>query len=438
MPLFIVAIGVALLLLLMIGFKINGFISLVLVSLFVAIGEGMPLDKVVKSIEGGVGGTLGHMALVVGFGAMIGNLIAESGAAQRISTTLIDKFGKKNVQWALLITGFVVGIAMFYEVGFVLLIPIVFTVCATAELPLLYVGVPMAAALSVTHGFLPPHPGPTAIASVYGADISKVLLYGIIISIPTVIIAGPVFSKFLKRFEKEPPKGLFNPKVFKDEEMPSFATCIFTALVPLVLMGVSAISEMTLPKASYARVVIKFIGDPVIAMLISVFIAIYSLGLARGKKMPEIMKVVSDSISSVAMILLIIGGGGALKQVLIDSGVGNYIATLMAGSNISPLVLAWLIAAILRLALGSATVAAMTTAGIILPIIGASGANPALMVLATGAGSLIFSHVNDPGFWIFKEYFNLTIGETLASWSVMETIISVFGLVGVLVINLFL
>lgn len=438
MPLFIVAIGVALLLLLMIGFKINGFISLVLVSLFVAIGEGMPLDKVVKSIEGGVGGTLGHMALVVGFGAMIGNLIAESGAAQRISTTLIDKFGKKNVQWALLITGFVVGIAMFYEVGFVLLIPIVFTVCATAELPLLYVGVPMAAALSVTHGFLPPHPGPTAIASVYGADISKVLLYGIIISIPTVIIAGPVFSKFLKRFEKEPPKGLFNPKVFKDEEMPSFATCIFTALVPLVLMGVSAISEMTLPKASYARVVIKFIGDPVIAMLISVFIAIYSLGLARGKKMPEIMKVVSDSISSVAMILLIIGGGGALKQVLIDSGVGNYIATIMAGSNISPLVLAWLIAAILRLALGSATVAAMTTAGIILPIIGASGANPALMVLATGAGSLIFSHVNDPGFWIFKEYFNLTIGETLASWSVMETIISVFGLVGVLVINLFL
>lgn len=438
MPLFIVAIGVALLLLLMIGFKINGFISLVLVSLFVAIGEGMPLDKVVKSIEGGVGGTLGHMALVVGFGAMIGNLIAESGAAQRISTTLIDKFGKKNVQWALLITGFVVGIAMFYEVGFVLLIPIVFTVCATAELPLLYVGVPMAAALSVTHGFLPPHPGPTAIASVYGADISKVLLYGIIISIPTVIIAGPVFSKFLKRFEKEPPKGLFNPKVFKDEEMPSFATCIFTALVPLVLMGVSAISEMTLPKASYARVVIKFIGDPVIAMLISVFIAIYSLGLARGKKMPEIMKVVSDSISSVAMILLIIGGGGALKQVLIDSGVGNYIATIMAGSNISPLVLAWLIAAILRLALGSATVAAMTTAGIILPIIGASGANPALMVLATGAGSLIFSHVNDPGFWIFKEYFNLTIGETLASWSVMETIISVFGLVGVLIINLFL
>lgn len=438
MPLIIVAIGVAILLLLMIGFKINGFISLVLVSLFVAVAEGMPLDKVVKSVEGGVGGTLGHMALVVGFGAMIGNLIAESGAAQRISTTLIDKFGKKNVQWALLITGFVVGIAMFYEVGFVLLIPIVFTVCASAGLPLLYVGVPMAAALSVTHGFLPPHPGPTAIAVIYGANVSTVLLYGIMIAIPTVIIAGPLFSKLLKRFEKEPPKGLFNPRIFKEEEMPSFGTCMFTALIPIVLMGASAIGEMTLANGTYAKALVHFIGDPVMAMLISVLVSMYTLGLARGKKMEDIMKIISSSISSVAMILLIIGGGGALKQVLIDSGVGKYIATMMAGTNISPLVLAWLIAAILRLALGSATVAAMTTAGIVLPMIAASGANPALMVLATGAGSLIFSHVNDPGFWIFKEYFNLTIGETIASWSMMETIISVMGLIGVLVINMFI
>jgi gluconate transporter len=437
MPLLIVAIGVAILLVLMIGFKINGFISLIIVSLFVAVAEGMPLDKVVKSVEGGMGGTLGHMALVVGFGAMIGNLIAESGAAQRIATTLIDKFGKKNVQWAMLLTGFVVGIAMFYEVGFVLLIPIVFTVCAAAELPLLYVGVPMAAALSVTHALLPPHPGPTAIAVIYGANISTVLFYGLIIAIPTVIVAGPVFSKALKRFEKEPPKGLFNPKIFKDEEMPSFATCIFTALVPLILMGLSAVGQMTLQKDVFIRTLIEFIGDPVMAMLLSVIISLYTLGYARGKKTEELMKIVSTSISSVAMIILIIGGGGALKQVLIDSGVGKYIATIMAGSQISPLILAWLIAAILRLALGSATVAAMTTAGIVLPLIGATGVNPALMVLATGAGSVVFSHVNDPGFWIFKEYFNLTIGETIASWSMLETIISVMGLAGVLVINMF-
>lgn len=438
MPLVIVGIGVAILLVLMLGFKLNGFISLVLVSIFVAVSEGMPLDKVIKSVEGGMGGTLGHMALVLGFGAMIGTLIAESGAAQRIATTLIDSFGKKRIQWALLITGFVVGLAMFYEVGFVLLIPIVFTVAATAQVPLLYVGVPMAAALSVTHGFLPPHPGPTAIAVVYGANVSMVLLYGMVIAIPTVIVAGPVFSKFLKKFEKEPPKGLFEVKILKEEEMPSFTTCMFTALFPIVLMGAKAIAEMTLEKGTTVRKLIELIGDPDMAMLISVLIAIYTLGLARGKKMAEVMKTISNSISSIAMILLIIGGGGALKQVLIDSGVGNYIASVMAGSSISPLVLAWLIAAILRLALGSATVAAMTTAGIVLPLISGTGVDPALMVLATGAGSLIFSHVNDPGFWIFKEYFNLTIGETLASWSVMETIISVMGLIGVLAINMFI
>lgn len=435
MPLLIVAIGVILLLVLMIGLKVNGFISLILVSLVVGIAEGMPAIKVVKSIQNGVGGTLGYLALVLGFGAMLGKLIADTGAAQRIATTLINKFGKKRIQWAVVITGFVVGIAMFYEVGFVLLIPLVFTISASAELPLLYVGVPMAAALSVTHGFLPPHPGPTAIAVVYGANISMTLIYGIIIAIPTVIVAGPVLSKFLKRFEKEPPKGLFNPKIFTEEEMPSFGISVFTAVVPVILMALAAIAEMTLPKTSGLRQLLEFVGDPVMAMLISVIIAVYTLGISKGQKMQDVMKILAESISGIAMILLIIGGGGALKQVLIDSGVGKYISTIMAGTHISPLVLAWLIAAILRLSLGSATVAAMTTSGIILPLIASTHVNPALMVLATGAGSLIFSHVNDPGFWIFKEYFNLSIGETLCSWSVLETIISVMGLIGVLALN---
>ncbi|WML36722.1 gluconate:H+ symporter [Clostridium sp. OS1-26] len=435
MPLLIVAIGVILLLGLMIGLKVNGFISLILVSLVVGIAEGMPAIKVVKSIQNGVGGTLGYLALVLGFGAMLGKLIADTGAAQRIATTLINKFGKKRIQWAVVITGFVVGIAMFYEVGFVLLIPLVFTISASAELPLLYIGVPMAAALSVTHGFLPPHPGPTAIAVVYGANISMTLIYGIIIAIPTVIVAGPVLSKFLKRFEKEPPKGLFNPKIFTEEEMPSFGISVFTAVVPVILMALAAIAEMTFPKTSSLRQLLEFVGDPVMAMLISVIIAVYTLGISKGQKMQDVMKILAESISGIAMILLIIGGGGALKQVLIDSGVGKYISTIMSGTHISPLVLAWLIAAILRLSLGSATVAAMTTSGIILPLIASTHVNPALMVLATGAGSLIFSHVNDPGFWIFKEYFNLSIGETLCSWSVLETIISVMGLIGVLVLN---
>lgn len=435
MPLIIVAIGVALLLLLMIGFKLNGFLSLIIVSLIVGVMEGMPIVNVVTSIKNGVGGTLSNMALIIGFGAMLGKLMADSGGAQRIAMTLINKFGKKRIQLAVLITGFVVGFALFYEIGFVLLIPLVFTIAAEADIPLLYIGVPMAAALSVTHGFLPPHPGPTAIAGVYNANISKTLLYGAILGIPTVILAGPVFTKFLKNMEHPIPAGLYNPKIFKDEEMPSFGVSVFTALIPVFFMAVQAIAQINLPADSQVVKVATFFGDPVIALLIAVVVAIFTFGLNRKKKMPEIMQTVTDSISTVSMIILVIGGGGALKQVLVDSGVANYIAAVMKDSTISPLILAWLIAALLRIALGSATVAAMTAAGIVAPIVAASGVSPELMVIATGAGSLIFSHVNDPGFWIFKEYFNLSIPETLKSWSVLETIISVCGLVGVLVIN---
>lgn len=437
MPLLIVAMGVVLLLFLMITLKVNGFISLVFVSLMVGIAEGMPASKVLTSIQNGVGGTLGSLALILGFGAMLGKLIADTGAAQKIATTLINKFGKKNIQWALVITGFIVGLTMFYEVGFVLLIPLVFTVAASTELPLLYVGVPMAAALSVTHCFLPPHPGPTAIAAIYNANISMTLVYGIIIAVPTVIIAGPIFSKFLKRFEKEPPKGLYNPKIFKEEELPSFAISVFTAIIPVILMTLAAVCEMTLPKTSGLRQIFEFLGSPVMAMFIAVVVGIFTLGINRGQKVTEVMSMLEESISGIAMILLIIAGGGALKQVLVDSGVSKYIATLMSGTHMSPLLLAWLVAAILRLTLGSATVASMTTAGIVLPIITTTHANPALMVLATGAGSVIFSHVNDPGFWMFKEYFNLSVGETLSSWSILETLISVLGLIGVLILGMF-
>ncbi|WP_026883144.1 gluconate:H+ symporter [Clostridium akagii] len=436
MPLFIVAMGVLLLLLLMIKFKLNGFISLILVALVVGIAEGMKPIDTVTSIQNGVGGTLGSLALILGFGAMFGKIIADSGAAQRIARSLITKFGVKRIQWAVVLTGFIVGIAMYYEIGFVLLIPLVFTIAEMTELPLLYIGIPMAAALSVTHGFLPPHPGPVAISAIYKASISMTLFYGIIIAVPTVIIAGPVFTLFLKKIDHKATNNLFKARIFEDDEMPSFKISVLTAIIPSVLMAFSAVCEIVLPKTSGVRGFAGFIGSPLMAMFISVIVSIFTLGIFRGKKMEEIMKSIADAASGIAMILLIIGGGGAFKQVLIDSGVGKYIATLMVGTNISPLLLAWLIAALLRLALGSATVASMTAAGLVLPMIASTNANPALMVLATGAGSLIFSHVNDPGFWMFKEYFGLTIGETLSSWSVMETIISVMGLIGVLAINI--
>jgi len=397
--------------------------------------QGMPVNKVITSIKAGVGGTLGSLALIMGFGAMLGKLLADCGGAQRIATTLIEKFGTKHIQWALVLTGFIVGFALFYEVGFVLMLPLVFSVAASARVPLLYVGVPMAAALSVTHGFLPPHPGPTAIATLFNADMGKTLLFGTLLGIPTVILAGPVYARFLKNIDKPIPQGLYNPKTFTEAEMPGFGVSVWTALVPVVLMALRAVAEMLLPKGHVLLPYAEFFGDPVMATLIAVLIAIFTFGLNRGRTMEQVMDTLTDSIKIIAMMLLIIGGGGAFKQVLVDSGVDKYIASMMHSTQLSPIFMAWSIAAVLRIALGSATVAAITAGGIVAPLIVTSGASPELMVIAVGSGSVIFSHVNDPGFWLFKEYFNLTIGETIRSWSALETIISVCGLVGCLLLS---
>jgi Gnt-I system high-affinity gluconate transporter len=436
MPFLSVAIGVALLLLLMIRFKLNGFIALILVALAVALLLGMPIDKVIASAEKGVGNTLGKLALIIGFGAMLGKLLADCGGAQRIASTLIEKSGRQYIQWAVVLTGFIVGFALFYEVGFVLLLPLVLTIAASARIPVLYVGVPMAAALSVTHGFLPPHPGPTAIALIFHADMGKTLLLGTILAIPTVILAGPIYARFLKGIDKPSPEGLFNPRTFTEKEMPSFAVSVWTALVPVILMAVRALAEMLLPRSHALLVYAEFIGDPVMATLIAVLVAIFTFGLNRGRSIDEVMSSIADSVKIIAMILLIIGAGGAFMQVLVDSGVDRHIASIMHRSGVSPILLAWSIAAFLRIALGSATVAAVTAGGIVAPLIATTGTSPELMVLAVGSGSVIFSHVNDPGFWMFKEYFNLSIMETVKSWSVLETIISVCGLVGCLLLNM--
>jgi Gnt-I system high-affinity gluconate transporter len=438
MPLIILACGIVILFFLIVKLKLNSFLSLILVSMIMAYSQGLPVNEIMPTIEKGLGGTLGGLAIVVSFGAMLGKLMAESGGAQQIATTLINVFGRKNVKWAVCLTGFIVGIALFYEIGFVLLIPLVFTIAASAKIPLLEVGIPMAAALSVTHGFLPPHPGPTAISVIYNADIGLTLVYGAIIAIPTVIVGGPLFYNTVKHINPEIPQGLYNPKVFTEEEMPSFAVSIFTALVPVFLMAAAAIAKLTLAKGSMVLLVLTFLGAPDMALSISLTIAIYTFGLGRGKSMTEVMKTVEGAVVAIAMILLIVGAGGALKQVLIDSGVGKYIGELMAGSNFSPLFLAWLIAAVIRISVGSATVAALTAGGIAAPLVAATGVSPELMVLATGAGSLILSPPNDPGFWLFKEFFGLTVKETVRTWCAMETIISVMGLIGVIVISLFI
>jgi len=435
MPLLIVILGILLLFVLIARFKLNAFIAFTLVSLLVGIAEGMPLLEVVDAIQKGIGDTLGYLILILGFGAMLGKLVADSGAAQLITTQLISKFGKRNIQWAVVLTGFIVGIPMFYTVGFVILVPLVFTVAASTRLPLIYVGLPMLASLSVTHGYLPPHPAPTAITAMFNADLGKTLLYGIVIAIPAIIVAGPLFSRTLKNIPAAPLKEFVNPRVLTDEEMPGTGISIFTALLPVILISLATIMEMLLPAESQILKGIQFVGDPVIAMLVSVLVALYTLGLARGKKMKEVMDSVGNSISGITMVLLIIAGAGALKQVLVDSGVSEYIADLLSGSSLSPLFLAWLIATVLRVCVGSATVAGLTAAGIVAPLVNAPGVSPELMVLAIGSGSLMLSHVNDGGFWLFKEYFSLSVKDTLRSWTIMETTVGIMGLIGVLILN---
>ncbi|MEB2630983.1 GntP family permease [Peribacillus frigoritolerans] len=447
MPLVIVAIGIVALLILIMGLKLNTFISLIIVSFGVALALGMPLDGIVKTIEAGLGGTLGHLALIFGLGAMLGKLIADSGGAQRIAMTLVKKFGEKNIQWAVVAASFIIGIALFFEVGLVLLIPIVFAISRELKVSILYLGIPMVAALSVTHGFLPPHPGPTVIAGEYGADIGQVLLYGFIIAVPTVILAGPIFTKIAKRLVPESftktgsIASLGEQKSFKLEETPGFGISVFTALLPVILMSIATIITLLQKTMGFEDngllAAIRFIGEAGTSMLLSLLFAVYSMGVARKIPMKDIMESCTSAILHIGMMLLIIGGGGAFKQVLIDGGVGDYVAELFKGTSLSPILLAWIIAAILRISLGSATVAALTTAGLVIPMLGQTDANLALVVLATGAGSLIASHVNDAGFWMFKEYFGLSMKETFATWTLLETIISVAGLGFILLLSLF-
>jgi Gnt-I system high-affinity gluconate transporter len=438
MPLVIVVLGICLLLFLILVLKFNSFLSFVIVALSVALTEGMTIENAVTSIENGIGTTMGFLVLILGFGSMLGKLVSESGAAQRITSKLVNAFGIKHIQLALMLTGFIVGVSLFYDVGFFIMIPLVFTVAASTGLPLLYVGLPMLAALSVTHGYLPPHPAPTAISGMFHADLGKTMVYGIIVAIPAIVISGPLLSKVLSRIEAKPLAEFVNQKVLTDEEMPGFWISFFSSLMPVILISFSTIAGFFLLQDNLLRIVLGYIGNPVIAMLLSVLFALFTLGLARGRKITDIMNSLAHSVTSITMIMLLIAGAGALKQVLVDAGVSQYIGGLLSQSSLSPLFLGWLIATVLRFCVGSATVAGITTAGIVLPLVTGGFVVPELMVLAIGSGSLMFGHVNDGGFWLFKEYFNLSIKDTMKTWVVMETSIGISGLIGVMILSLFI
>jgi len=438
MPLVIISLGILFLFLLIIVFRLNAFIVFILVSIAIGIGQGMELNAIVSSIEKGIGNTLGFLVMILGLGAMLGKLVAESGAAQKITNGLISLFGIKNTRTAVMLTGFIVGITMFYSVGFVILVPLVFTVATATGLSLISIALPMLAALSVTHGFLPPHPAPSALSIMFEADLGKTLIYGIVVAIPAIIISGPVLTRFIPKVDAKPLKEFMASKVFEEDELPSLSNSLITALLPVILIGFSTVIGNFIATDHFLYSIIKFIGNPVIALLLTVLIGIYTLGIARGNTMEGIMKIFGTAVSGITMVLLIISGAGALKQILIDSGVSNYIGSLLELTSMSPLIIAWLIATLIRFSVGSATVAGLTTAGIVLPLVQSSGVSPELMVLAIGSGSLMLSHVNDSGFWLFKEYFNLSVKETLSTWTVMETSIGITGLLGVLILENFI
>jgi gluconate transporter len=435
MPLVTIAIAVVLLLILISHFKFNAFLALLLSSFMVGVLNGLPMGSILESILKGIGDTMGSLALVLAFGAMLGKLIEESGAAHAITYSLTELFGFKRIQLAVLLTGFLVGLPMIYNASFLVLIPLIYTLSTTTKLPLMYLGIPLSAALSVTHGYLPPHPAPTAVAVMYKADPNLTLLYGIVVAIPAVILGGPVLSRFFRSFKNSPPQGLYTPREFKREELPGMAVSLLTTLIPVLLMLAGAVITMMCPAEMPVTRIFKFISDPNVALLLAVLVGCYTLGIQRGRKMDDIMKSLAESVNSVAMILLIIAAGGAFKQVLLDAKVGDYMAQIASSLKLSPLLLAWSTAALLRVSLGSATVATITAAGIVLPTLAGSGVRPELMVLATGSGSLMLSHFNDVGFWMFKEYYNLDIKHTFLIWTTLETIVGISGLAGVLLLN---
>ncbi len=416
--------------------KLSPFLSLLIVAILAGLLLGMQPIELLKSIEKGVGSTLGGLALIICLGAILGKILEVSGAAEQISSTLIKKFGQKNIQWAVLLTGFLIGIPLYYNAGFVILVPLVFTLAKKTGLPLLYIAVPMAASLSATHCFLPPHPGPVVLVNAFKADMGMVLMYGFLLTIPIVIIAGPFLGKVLQGI-KTKTTSLFTPEELPaDKALPGILPSFFIALLPVLLITCAVVANSFLPEGSIARLFFSFIGDSTIALLISVFAAIYFFGLRNNYPMETIMKWLADAISGIAMILLIITAGGVFKQVLTDSGTGTYIASFSSKWQMPPLLFAWIITALLRVTIGSATVAGITAAGVVSPLVATGVVSPELMVLAVGAGSVFGSHINDSGFWMFKEFFSLTLKQTFLSWTVMEIIISVLGLIGVLLLNL--
>ncbi|HEX2716448.1 MAG TPA: gluconate:H+ symporter, partial [Gemmatimonadaceae bacterium] len=422
--------AVVALVLLIARFKVHPLVALVGVSLVLGVVAGMAPAAVVTAFQEGVGATLGFIAVVVGLGTMLGRMMAASGAATRIATTLIAQFGERRVHWAIMFVAFIVGIPVFFQVGFVLLVPLVFTIARRTGMSLVKIGIPLVAGLSVVHGLVPPHPAAMLAVTAYRADLGLTILYALLVGLPTAALAGPIFAAWVAPRIALPAE---NPMAATLEGAqtrtpPGFAISVFTVLLPVILMLLASAAAVA-PLPAAARQALALLGNPIVALLLALLFSFWSLGSRQGFTRSQILTLTNDCLAPTAAILLIIGAGGGFNRVLVASGVGNAIAALAASMHLSPLILAWSIAALIRVATGSATVALTTASGLVAPIAAATpGTSPELLVLATGAGSLVLSHVNDSGFWLIKEFFGMTIPQTLRTWTVAETIIGVAGL----------
>jgi GntP family gluconate:H+ symporter len=426
------ASAVITLILLIAAVKLNPFLSLMMVSLGLAVATGMPLENIVASFETGTGNTLGHIAIVVGLGTMLGKMMAESGASERIAETLIHLFGERRVSWSMMCAALVVGLPVFFEVGFVLLIPIAFTVARRTRTSLILVGLPMLAGLSVVHALVPPHPAAMLAVTIFHADVGRTILYALLIGIPTAAIAGPIYARVIAPrivLDAHNPMAEEFGEHDLNRDLPGFGLSLTTILLPVVLMLIGSWASVLAAPGSAANRALHLLGSADIALLVAVLVSFITLGRMRGFSRETILKFSNECLAPTANITLVIGAGGGFGRILQDSGVSQAIVAVALHAHVSLLLLGWLVAALIRLATGSSTVAMTTAAGILAPILLHSpGVRPELLAIATGAGSLIFSHVNDGGFWLVKEYFNMSVGDTMKTWSISETLIAVIGL----------
>lgn len=411
--------------------EVPPFVAFLVTALLAALWFGMPLDAIGTSLERGIGDMLGGITAIICLGAMFGTVIAESGAARVIANTIVGTVGLRFVLIAMALTGLIVGIPLFYSVGFVVMVPLIFSFAKRTQLPVVYLGIPLLSGLSIAHGFLPPHPSPIALIKLFGADTGTTLIYGLLVGGVTLMIAGPLLALTLKgvgpRATAQTP-ALFADSNLPDEKLPGAFNSCFTALLPVLLIAATTF-------AAHGSSTLSFIGQPAVVLLLSLIYATVSLGKSPGMSFKTLMRDCATSMKEVTNILLVLAGSGALKQVFVDSGVSAQLGAWLQSLPLQPLVLGWLIAMVIRIALGSATIAGLTAAGIMVPIVASSHVNPNLMVLSIGAGSLMCSHVNDSGFWLFKEYFNLDLRSTFRSWTLMESVAGSVGLLCVLALN---